>query len=83
MTESKIQTAIAASAVGLTRHLMATRNLQQDDAYRILCSTETFKLLSNPDTRLFLEPNDYLCHCLDIETADGINALYDFIKPDV
>ena len=83
MTESKIQTAIAASAVGLTRHLMVVRNLAQDEAYRVLCSTETFKLLSNPETRLFLEPNDYLYKCLDVETAKGISALYDFIKPEV
>lgn len=82
MTESKIQTAIAASAVGLTRHLMATRNLAQDDAYRALCAMETFKLLSNPETRLFLEPNDYLCKCLDVESVSGVDALYDFIRPD-
>lgn len=83
MTENKIQTAVAASAVGLTRHLMATRNFAQDEAYRALCATETFKLLSNPDTRLYLEPNDYLCKCLDVEVSEGINALYDFIKPEV
>ena len=36
MTESKIQTAVAASAVGLTRHLMASHNFAQDEAYQKL-----------------------------------------------
>ena len=83
MTDQKIQTAIAACAVGLTRHVMAVEGLAQDDAYRKLCSTETFKLLSNPDTRLFLEPNEYLCMCLDIEREHGVDALYATIKPEV
>ena len=82
MTESKLQTAIASCAVGLTRHLMAKEELSQDIAYRKLYASETFKLLSNPDTRLCLESNDYLCRCLDIEMSQGIDALYAFIKPD-
>lgn len=82
MTDSKLQTAIASCAVGLVRHLMAAEALRQDTAYRRLYATETFKLLSNPDTRLCLEPNDYLCNCLDIELKQGADALYEFIKPD-
>lgn len=82
MTESKLQTAIASCAVGLARHLMAKESLPQDLAYRKLYATETFKLLSNPDTRLCLESNDYLANCLDIEMTQGIDALYEVIKPD-
>lgn len=83
MTDAKIQTAIAACAVGLTRHIMARDGIVQDDAYRKLCATELFKLLSNPDTGLFLEPNESLCNLLDVELLDGVDALYAAIRPDV
>ena len=68
--------------VGLVRHIMTSEVLHQDVAYRRLYATELFKLLSNPDTRLCLEPNEYLCKCLDIEKSQGVDALYEFIKPD-
>ncbi len=83
MTEEKKQTAIAASAVGLTRYIMAKEGLAQDEAYRRLYATEIFRLLSNPDSGLLFEPNDYLCKCLDMELRDGVDALHEFIKPDV
>lgn len=82
MTDSKLQTAIASCAVGLVRHLMTTTALRQDVAYRRLYATETFKLLSNPDTRLCLESTEYLCNCLDKEMNQGVDALYEFIEPD-
>lgn len=83
MTQEKAQTAIAASAVGLTRHLMSRDGIAQDEAYRRLCTTKIFKLLSDPDTGLFLEPNEYLCKWLDLELANGVDALYAAISPDV
>ncbi|MBR1586989.1 MAG: hypothetical protein IJ658_01570 [Kiritimatiellae bacterium] len=83
MTDEKIQTAIASSAVGLTRHIMARNGVLQDEAYRRLCATEIFRLLSNPDTRLFLEPNENLCEYLDVELVNGVDALYAAIMPDV
>lgn len=43
---------------------------------------ELFKLLSDPETRLFLEDDAYLQRAYETETASGIDALYDFIKPE-
>ena len=43
---------------------------------------ELFKLLSDPETRLFLEEDAYLQKAYEAESASGTDALYDFIKPE-
>ena len=51
-------------------------------AYAKLYRMELFKLLSDPETRLFLEDDTYLQKAYEAESASGIDALYDFIKPE-
>jgi hypothetical protein len=36
--------------------------------------------LRDPDTRLFLEPNNYLCEAYDTEVNVGKDGLYKFIN---
>ena len=77
MTKSRLRTAIANSVVGLTKHLMRTGHLSKDRAYMKLYATETFRLLNDPRTRLFLEPNERLIALIGIEKRHGVDALYD------
>lgn len=43
-------------------------------------ATVLYSLMMDADTRLFLEPNDYLCQCLDLELYEGVDSLYQFIN---
>ena len=81
MTPEKAQAAIGLCVIMLTRFLMERDGVSMDEAYRTLFATETFKLLSKQESRLFLEEDDYLRECLTIEQRDGIDAFYDFINP--
>lgn len=82
MTADKANTVVGLCVVDLTKHVMEREGMQMDAAYRKLYSTELYKLLANPETRLFLEDEDYLRKAYDAETSGGVDALYAFIKPE-
>ena len=54
----------------------------QDVAYHKLCGMKLFELLSDPETRLYLESDDYLRAACDTELERDVDAMYDFIKPE-
>lgn len=76
MTNSRARTAIANSAVGLTRYLVRRHHISKDRAYMRLYRTELFGLLSNVKTGLFLEPNERLIDLLKVEERSGADGLY-------
>lgn len=80
MTQKKIETTIGMCIVALTRHIMKKQNLNYEEAYRTLLQTELYQLLSDEETRLFLEPNTFLCDAYDREVSLGRNGLYEFIR---
>lgn len=80
MPESRIETVKGLCVVALTRHIMETCNLSQESAFEKLLNMELYSLLLDTETRLFLETNDYLCRCCDVELGEGIEALYQFIN---
>ena len=82
MPESRIETAKGLCVVALTRYIMNTYDLAQDAAYEKLLNTELYILLMDTGTRLFLETNEYLCRCCEIELTEGIDALYQFINDE-
>ena len=82
MTADKANTVVGLCVVDLTKHIMEREGLQLNAAYRKLYSTELYKLLANPETRLFLEDEDYLRKAYDTEVSSGVEALYSFIKPE-
>jgi hypothetical protein len=43
-------------------------------------SMELYQLLRDTDSGMYLEPNDYLFECCEIEESRGKDALYEFIK---
>lgn len=82
MTAEKARVATGNKVVGLTRYIMARDGLTQDLAYAKLYRMELLKLLSDPETRLFLEDDVYLQKAYEAESTSGVDALYDFIKPE-
>ena len=80
MSESKIETTKGFCVVALTKYLMEVYGKSQDEAYKKLIGMELYGLLMDEDTRLFLEPNDYLCECCRIECENVIDALYKYIN---
>lgn len=82
MTAEKARVATGNKVVDLTRYIMARDGLTQDLAYAKLYRTEFFKLLSDPETRLFLEDDGYLQKAYEAELTSGVDTLYDFIKPE-
>ena len=80
MSESKIETAKGMCVIAITKHLMTKNGWSPDNAFAHLMGMELYQLLMDTDSRMFLEPNEYLCKCCDIEERDGVDALYDFIR---
>ena len=83
MSESQIETTKGLCVVALTRYIMERLDLSQDKAYEKLLTMNLYPLLMDTDTRLFLETNAYLCQCCEIELADGVESLYEFINRDI
>ena len=82
MTDGKIKVVTGGKVIELTRHLMSRDCTMHDVAYHKLCGMKLFELLSDPETRLYLENDDYLKAACDAELDRGVDAMYDFIKPD-
>lgn len=80
MPESKIEVTTGMCVVALTRHIMQKENIDYEEAYKRLLTTELYKLLQDVETRLFLERNDYLAEAYDYEVDLGKDALYEYIN---
>lgn len=80
MSENRIETTKGLCVIALTKYLMEKDSIPQDKAYAKLMEMELYQLLMDEDTRLFLETNEYLCKCCDIECEQGIDKLYEYIN---
>jgi len=54
--------------------------LSKEEAYQRLMEMELYELLPDVDTRLYLEPNEFLIECCKLECDEGKEALYRFIS---
>ncbi len=79
MNENKIETAKGMCVVDVTKFLMDRNHWMQDVAYAYFMGMELYQLLMDTDSGMYLEPNEYLFECCEIEESRGIDALYDFI----
>ena len=82
MREGRIETTTGLCVVALTKHIMEKENLDHEAAYKKLLTTELYKLLQDPETRLFLEINEYLIEACDKELEKGKDSLYEYINKD-
>ncbi|MCI9282225.1 MAG: hypothetical protein HFG56_02930 [Lachnospiraceae bacterium] len=82
MKESKIETTIGLCVVALSKFLMKKYSVLEEEAYQRLMEMELYELLLDTDTRLYLESNEFLIQCCEIECDKGKEALYRFINAD-
>lgn len=80
MTEAKIKATIANCVVAIVRHDMLSRSMSDEEAYRAFFASELYRLLMNPATRLYLEPNRELARLYDVELNRGAASLLSELK---
>lgn len=68
------------SVINATKHIMSKYSLTHEDAYKKLLNSETYRILMESNTGLFLETDSYLNNALDIEFEKDKEALYDYIS---
>ena len=79
MTSETINTTKGLCVVALTKNIMERLSISQEAAYKKLLTMTEYKLLMDEDTRLFLEPNDFLCDCCNKELEEGAEAVFAII----
>ena len=80
MEKAKIEHLKGLSVINATKHLMAKYNLNHEDAYKKLLKSETYRILMENDSGLFLESDSYMNIALDTEFDNNKEALYDYIS---
>ena len=76
MNESKIETTTGMCVIALTKHIMKKKQLDYEAAYKVLLTTELYKLLQDSETRLFLETNEYLTFELSFNNSLTLPSAY-------
>ena len=80
MNVDKIEILKGMCVIDITKYLMEKKGLTPDDAYAQLMQMELFQILMDTESGMYLEQNDYLFQCCQIEINDGRDAFYDFIE---
>lgn len=80
MDDKKVEHLKGLSVINLTKYLMEKYSLSHEDAYRKLMSSETYKILMNTNSDMYLETDKYLIDAIDIEFTKDMNTLYDFLS---
>ena len=68
------------SVINATKHIMSKYSLNHEDAFKNLLNSETYRILMESNSGLFLETDSYLNNALDIEFEKDKEALYDYIS---
>lgn len=80
MDEPKIEHLKGLCVINATKHIMQKYSMSHEDAYKKLLESETYRILMESDSGLFLESDRYMNDALDTELDDGREALYDCIS---
>ncbi|MCR4734589.1 MAG: hypothetical protein K5829_06270 [Treponema sp.] len=80
MNEPKIEHLKGLAVINATKHLMSKYNLNHEDAYKKLLNSETYRILMESDSGLYLESDNYMNTALDSEFEKNKEALYDYIS---
>ena len=64
------------SVINATKHIMSKYSLIHEDAFKNLLNSETYRILMESNSGLFLETDSYLNNALDIEFEKDKEALY-------
>ncbi|MBO5117096.1 MAG: hypothetical protein J6C25_06295 [Treponema sp.] len=66
----------------LTKYLINKFHITHEEAYKKLLNTETYKLILDDNSNMFLESDLYLQDALDIEYTQGKEAFYNYITQE-
>lgn len=66
----------------LTKYLINKFHITHEEAYKKLLNTETYKLILDDNSNMFLESDLYLQDALDIEYTHGKEAFYNYITQE-
>lgn len=66
----------------LTKYLIKKFHITHEEAYKKLLNTETYKLILDDNSNMFLESDLYLQDALDIEYTQGKEAFYNYITQE-
>ena len=66
----------------LTKYLINKFHITHEEAYKKLLNTETYKLILDDNSNMFLESDLYLQDVLDIEYTQGKEAFYNYITQE-
>lgn len=80
MDEKKIEHLKGLSVINITKFIMSKYKLSHEDAYKKVLTSETYKILMNTDSGLFLESDDYLTKAIDIEFSKNTDFLYSYLN---
>ena len=80
MKESRIELAKASCVIALTKHIMQKYGIDLKAAYIKLMNSMLYELLMDSNSRLYLEPNDYLIQAYNVETDLGIDEFCSYIN---
>jgi len=80
MDEPKIEHLKGLAVINATKHLMAKYDLNHENAYKKLLNSETYRILMQSDSGLYLESDNYLNTALDFEFEKNKDALYEYIS---
>lgn len=79
MDELKIEHLKGLSVISITKYLMNKFNLSHEEAYKKLLTSETYKILMNSESGLYLESDEYLLKAIDLEFSGGREKLYSYL----
>ena len=68
------------SVINATKHIMSKYSRIHEDAFKNLLKSETYRILMESISGLFLETDSYFNNALDIEFEKDKEALYDYIS---
>ena len=68
------------SVINATKQIMSKYSRNHEDAYKKLLNSETYRILMESNSGLFLGTDSYLNNALDIEFEKDNEALYDYIS---
>jgi len=80
MEEAKIEHLKGLTVISATKHIMEKYGLNHEDAYKKLFLSETYRILMESDSGLFLESDQYFNTALDTEFEKDKEAMYDYIS---
>lgn len=80
MDELKVEHLKGLCVINATKYFMEKEGLNHEEAYKKLLSSETYKILMNTDSSLYLESDKYLIEAFNIEFSSGKESLYTYLN---